>query len=224
MTQRSYNQYCPIAHALDLIGERWSLLIVRDLLLGPKRFSDLRSGLPGIGTNILTDRLKGLEQAGVITRRVLPPPAASAVYELTPYGRELDGPLQALAQWGGRSLGSIQLGQAPSRDSILLTARALARQLFAAAGLRSAVILLRDERFSETIVARAEGDRVHVLTGTPEEAEVEIELDLDTLFALAGGTLTLPAALELGTVQLRGQPALLERLRGKGADRENVGT
>lgn len=224
MTLRSYNQYCPIAHALDLIGERWSLLIVRDLLLGPKRFSDLRAGLPGIGTNILTDRLKALEQAGVIARRVLPPPAASSVYELTSYGRELDGPLQALAQWGGQSLGSIQPGQAPGRDSVLLTVRALARQLFAAHGLRSAAVLLSDERFSETIVARAEGEAVSLVTDSPAEAEVAIELDLDTLFALAGGTLTLRAALEQGKVHLRGQPALVEELRGKGADRENVGT
>jgi DNA-binding HxlR family transcriptional regulator len=222
MTQRSYNQYCPIAHALDLIGERWSLLIVRDLLLGPKRFSDLRAGLPGIGTNILTDRLKALEQVGVIARRVLPPPAASTVYELTSYGRELDRPLQVLAQWGGQSLGSIQHGQAPSRDSILLTVRALARQLFAVDGLRSVAVLLSDERFSETIVAKSESDTVSMVTDVPEEAEVSIKLDLDTLFALAGGTLTLRAVLELGKVHLRGQPALVERLREKSAKRENV--
>lgn len=221
MTQRSYNQYCPIARALDLIGERWSLLIIRDLLLGPKRFSDLRAGLPGIGTNILTDRLKVLEQAGVIARRVLPPPAASTVYELTPYGRELDGPLQALAQWGGQSLGSIQPGQVPSRDSILLTVRALARQLFAAHGLRSAAVLLSVERYAETIVARAEGDAVRVFTNTPAEAEAEVEirLELDALFALAGGTLTLREALEQGKAHLRGQPALVERLAGNVADR-----
>lgn len=219
MTQRSYNQYCPIAHALDLIGERWSLLIVRDLLLGPKRFSDLRAGLPGIGTNILTDRLKALEQAGMIARRVLPPPAASTVYELTSYGRELDGPLQALAQWGGQTLGNIQPGQTPSRDSILLTVRALARQLFAAHGLRSAAVLLSGERFAETIVARAEGDAVRVFTDAPAEVEVEIELDLDALFALAGGTLTVREALEQGKVHLRGRPALVERLGGNVADR-----
>lgn len=201
MTQRSYNQYCPIAHALDLIGERWSLLIVRDLLLGPKRFSDLRAGLPGLGTNILTDRLKGLEEAGVIARRILPPPAASAVYELTPYGRGLDGPLQALAQWGGQSLGGIQPGQAPSRDSILLTVRALARQLFADHGVRSVAVLLNDERFSETIVARAEGDEVRVFTDTPAEAKVEFSLDLDALFALAGGALTLREALAQGMAE-----------------------
>lgn len=217
MTQRSYHQYCPIAHALDLIGERWSLLIVRDLLLGPKRFSDLRAGLPGIGTNILTDRLKGLEQAGVIARRVLPPPAASTVYELTPYGQGLDGPLQALAQWGGQSLGGIQPGQAPSRDSILLTVRALARQLFAARGLRSAVVLLSSGPASEAIVARAEGDVVQVYAepSAEAEAEVEIGLDLDTLFALAGGTLSLREALEQERVILRGQPDRVARLRGE---------
>lgn len=216
MTPRSYHQYCPIAHALDLIGERWSLLIVRDLLLGPKRFSDLRAGLPGIGTNILTDRLKGLEEAGVIARRVLPPPAASAVYELTPYGQGLDGPLQALAQWGGQTLGNIQPGQAPSRDSILLTVRALARQLFTEHGLRSAAILLGSAFPSEAIVARAEGDAVHVFTDSSAEAEVAFELNLDTLFALAGGTLTLREALEQGKLLLRGQPALVTQLGGEG--------
>lgn len=216
MTLRSYHQYCPIAHALDLIGERWSLLIVRDLLLGPKRFSDLRAGLPGIGTNILTDRLKGLEQAGVIARRVLPPPAASTVYELTPYGRGLDGPLQALAQWGGQSLGSMQPGQAPSRDSLLLTVRALARQLFAAHGLQSVAVLLNDGHGIEVVVVRAEGDALSVLTETAVAADVALELNLDTLFALAGGTLRLQEALEQGRVALRGQPALLTLLSGSG--------
>lgn len=151
-------------------------------------------------------------QNSVTSRRVV---SVSAI------GRELDEPLQALAQWGGRSLGSIQPGQAPSRDSILLTVRALAGQLFAAHGLRSAAVLLSGERYAETIVARAEGNAVSVITDRPAEVEVEIELDLDTLFALASGMLTLRAGLEQGKVHLRGQPALVERLRGKGADREN---
>src|SRR3954454_18447713 len=101
---RSYGQYCGVAHALELIGERWGLLIVRDLILGPKRFTDLRRGLPGIGTNVLAARLKELERDGVVARRTLPPPAASTVYELTEYGRALEGPLLALGRWGARSM------------------------------------------------------------------------------------------------------------------------
>lgn len=103
---KSYNQYCPIAHALDVVGERWSLLIVRELIEhGALRYSDLHLKLGGIGTNILAARLKELERHGVVSRRKLPPPAASTVYELTPYGEELRPVLHMLAHWGARSLG-----------------------------------------------------------------------------------------------------------------------
>ncbi len=102
---KRYEQYCPMAHALDLVGDRWALLVVRELMHGPKRYTDLVEGLPGIGTNILAARLRDLEQADVVTRRTLPPPAASKVYELTDYGRELRPALRELALWGARSLG-----------------------------------------------------------------------------------------------------------------------
>ena len=102
---RSYHQYCPIAHALDLVGERWSLLVVRELLHGPLRYSDLHERLPGCGTNVLAARLKQLEAGGVVRRHRLPPPAASMVYELTPYGEELRKVVRELARWGVRSLG-----------------------------------------------------------------------------------------------------------------------
>jgi DNA-binding HxlR family transcriptional regulator len=102
---RSYDQYCPIAHALDLVGERWSLLIVRELLEdGALRYSDLHARLEGCGTNILAARLKALEKGGVVRRRRLEPPAASWVYELTEYGRGLRDVLHVLAHWGARSL------------------------------------------------------------------------------------------------------------------------
>jgi DNA-binding HxlR family transcriptional regulator len=104
-TARTYAQFCGIARALDLVGERWAMLVVRELVLGPKRFSDLRAGLPGIATNVLTTRLRELEAGGVVSRRFLPPPAASSVYELTEYGRELVPVLLALGRWGARSLG-----------------------------------------------------------------------------------------------------------------------
>lgn len=103
---KSYNQYCPIAHALDLVGERWSLLVVRELLEhGPLRYSDMHSRLTGCGTNILAARLKQLERGGVIRRRRLPPPAGSTVYELTEFGEELRPVMHQLAHWGARSLG-----------------------------------------------------------------------------------------------------------------------
>lgn len=102
---KRYEQYCPMAHALDLVGDRWSLLVLRELMHGPKRYTDLVDGLPGIGTNILAARLRDLEKADIVARRTLPPPAASKVYELTDYGRELRPAMRELALWGARSLG-----------------------------------------------------------------------------------------------------------------------
>ncbi len=94
-----------MAHALDLVGDRWALLVIRELMHGPKRYTDLVDHLPGIGTNILAARLRDLERNGVVTRRTLPPPAASKVYELSEYGRELRPAMHELAMWGARSLG-----------------------------------------------------------------------------------------------------------------------
>ena len=105
MSKRSYDQYCPVAHALDLVGERWAMLIVKQLMHGPQRYTDLAEHLPGIGTNILAARLRALEECGVIEKRTLPPPAASRVYDLTQYGRDLKPVMRELALWGARSLG-----------------------------------------------------------------------------------------------------------------------
>jgi len=102
---KRYEQYCPMAHALDMVGDRWALLVIRELIHGPKRYTDLVDHLPGIGTNILATRLRDLEQHGIVGRRTLPPPAASKVYELTAYGQELRPALRELALWGARSLG-----------------------------------------------------------------------------------------------------------------------
>ena len=102
--KRCYGRYCPVSHALDLVGERWALLIVTELMHGPQRYSDLAEAL-GVGTNILAARLRELEAGGVISKRRLPPPAASQVYELTEYGAQLKPVLHELAHWGARSLG-----------------------------------------------------------------------------------------------------------------------
>src|SRR5881394_4251103 len=100
MARKTYAQYCPVAEALDVVGERWTLLIVRELLSGPKRFTDLKSGLPGIPPNLLADRLRELEDEELVVRRELPPPAARTVYELAAAGRDLAPVISALARWG----------------------------------------------------------------------------------------------------------------------------
>jgi DNA-binding HxlR family transcriptional regulator len=102
---KRYDQYCPIACSLELVGERWTLLVVRELMRGPKRYTDLAEGLHGIGTNVLASRLKELEAGGIVAKRRLPPPAASTVYELTPAGRQLRPVLHELARFGARLMG-----------------------------------------------------------------------------------------------------------------------
>ena len=104
MSKRSYGQYCGLAHALDLIGERWSLLVIRELMTGPKRYKDLLKQLPGIGTNLLAKRLKFLEEKGILTRRTLPPPASTEAYDLTDFGRQLEPVLIGLARWGYQTI------------------------------------------------------------------------------------------------------------------------
>lgn len=101
--RRHYEDACAAAHALDLVGERWALLVMRELMLGPRRFSDLRESLPGISANVLTQRLEGLEAAGILVRRKLPPPAGTQVYELTEWGYESEPIFQALGRWAARS-------------------------------------------------------------------------------------------------------------------------
>ena len=100
MANRTYNDRCGIARALDAVGDRWALLVVRELLLGPKRFTDLRAGLPRVSPDVLAQRLRELEEHGVVRRDHLPPPAASHVYELTERGRELEPVILALGRWG----------------------------------------------------------------------------------------------------------------------------
>jgi DNA-binding HxlR family transcriptional regulator len=103
---RSYKQYCALAKALDVVGDRWTLLIVRELLLrGPSRYTDLRNGLPGVATNLLADRLRELEQAGIVRSEVAPPPIATTLFELTPRGMQLEPALHELGRWGGPLLG-----------------------------------------------------------------------------------------------------------------------
>src|ERR687892_1546441 len=121
-TLRTYGDGCAIARALDLVGERWALLVVRELLLGPKRYTDLRRGLPNASPNVLSQRLGELERAGIVRRRRLPPPAGSRVYELTDWGRELEDIVISLGRWSARSPSG--LSDAPiGPDSMILALR-----------------------------------------------------------------------------------------------------
>jgi DNA-binding HxlR family transcriptional regulator len=119
--KRGYGEACPIAHSLDVIGDRWALLVVRELRLGPKRFSDLQAGLPGAGPNVLAQRLRDLEEGGVLRRRVLPPPASVRVYELTEWGAGLEPVFAALARWGMSS--PVPRSGRVSADSMMLGMR-----------------------------------------------------------------------------------------------------
>jgi DNA-binding HxlR family transcriptional regulator len=205
---RRYDQYCPVCHALDLVGERWSLVIVRELLKGPKRYTDLIDGMPGIGTNILAARLRDLEAGGIVQKRKLPPPAASTVYELTEYGRELEEPLYALARWGARSL------PPPVEDEDFypdwgLNAFAALLDPHAARGLTATyVVRVADDVYT----VRLEDSTVHVEVGAAEDADLDFATGRETFFGLASGELDPRATLADGDVTVEtGKPADLER-------------
>ena len=123
MSSRTYGQFCGFARALEVVGERWALLILRDLLVEPKRFTDLHCGLPGIPTNVLTARLKELEAAGVVRRHVLPRPQGSVVYELTDYGAELEPVILELGRWGAKALDAPRHGEIITVESLIMAMR-----------------------------------------------------------------------------------------------------
>jgi DNA-binding HxlR family transcriptional regulator len=203
---KSYAQYCPVAHALELVGERWALLVVRELLNGPKRYTDLASALPGIGTNILAGRLRDLEQSGVVQKRKLPPPAAVQVYELTPYGEELREPLYALARWGAKSLGPPTPEDALSPGWLVNAVRATC---LAGERVPNADFELRVA--DDVVHVRFEGQEPVVEPGSSGTADVVIETDPATLFCLAAREQSTKEAIEAGAVQITGKRADAER-------------
>ncbi len=203
-SNHSYHQYCAVAHALDLVGERWSLLILRNLLMGPKRFVDLQTGLPGLGTNILTARLKGLERSGVIQRRFLPPPAASMVYELTEYGRQLEGPLTALAQWGAQTLGPWTPDMVIKPDAVMMAIHGLFRGEQRQYKEATYEIRCEDEQYHDVFTIRVHGDTVEVAPRAATNPDIMIHLNVETLYALSARQISLDAALASGAVSLKG--------------------
>jgi DNA-binding HxlR family transcriptional regulator len=170
MTKR-YDQYCPVAHALDLVGDRWSLMVVRELMRGPQRYTDLVAGLPGIGTNVLASRLRDLEAHGILTRTTLAPPAASKVYELTDYGHDLQPVLHELGMWGARSLGPPSAGP-PLFEGWLGNALSCAMAPLAPPG--------RFEfRVGDEVASMIDGE-VH--DGPIDEPDVVVEADPDGIY------------------------------------------
>jgi DNA-binding HxlR family transcriptional regulator len=188
---RSYRQQCGIARALDLVGERWALLVVRELVLGPKRFTDLRAGLPGIATNVLTQRLQELERDGIITRRTLPPPAASSVYELTEYGRDLVPIMLDLGRWGSRTLGTRPLDYSLRSEWLGVALRAFFEPQAAQGFSGTIVFHFEDGAFT----VRLDDGRLEVTSGAAEHADLRVTADPQTLVAYLAGA-SPEAALE----------------------------
>lgn len=208
-SRRHYEDACAAAHALDLVGERWALLVMRELMLGPKRFSDLRESLPGISANVLTQRLEGLEAAGVLTRRKLPPPASAQVYELTEWGYESEPIFQALGRWAARS--PLHDPTLPfSAASFLLSLRTMldaerAKDLDARIGFR-----LNDETF----LAHLADGRIEIARGPVERADLIFTGTPPMLAGAIYGGQPLDALESAGIVKVEGDRALAERFVG----------
>jgi DNA-binding HxlR family transcriptional regulator len=204
-TKRSYGEACRFAHALDLVGERWALLVVRELLLGPKRFTDLRNGLPNASTNILAERLRELEEGGVIRKRRLPPPAGSSVYELTDWGRELEPIVTRLGAWGARSPFPPRT-QAIGPDSIVLALRSLFDP--AAAGELGATYEIRFGGDVFHVAVTPGGDDgeagIELLRGPAEKRDGAIATDPGTFAAVVSGQVSLDVAIAAGDLEIEG--------------------
>ena len=202
---RGYGQYCGLARAAELLGERWALLIVRDLLVGEKRFTDLLRSLPGVPTNVLTERLKELEGAGVVRRRVRERPARGIAYELTPYGRELEDVLIPLGCWGAKSLGDPRDGETVSPESLVMALRSTFQRA-AARGVRVGF----ECRFGDIVFhARVDDGTILADVGPLPGADLVIEAG-PVMKALMAREITPAAAIANGSAKLTGDPALLD--------------
>ena len=209
MKQRALGQYCGLARALEVVGERWALLIIRDLLVRPRRYTDLREGLPGIPTNVLSTRLKELEAAGVVERRLLMPPERAVVYALTEHGRALDTAVLRLVRWGAGRLGDPRPGEVVTAESLVMALRSTFRPEAAAS------VTATWELHAGDIVlhARVAGGEVHAGVGpSPDEPDLVITMAPDgppPLKELMTGELSPDTALAQGMLDLTGDTRLL---------------
>lgn len=205
-TSRSYGDACAIARALDVVGERWALLVVRELLLGPRRFSDLRHALPNASSNLVADRLRELEGRGVIDRRKLPAPASSWVYDLTEWGRDLEPILLALGDWG------IHVPLPPTPATLSATSVVLFLRSSARPDPQAPPTTCRLELGDCVWTLRAEAGRLHVQPGEPDSPDASLRADPATLNALLEASGELDAAISDGSVVAAGDLSALRRL------------
>jgi DNA-binding HxlR family transcriptional regulator len=206
---RSYNQYCGLAYALDIVGERWTLLIVRELFAGPRRFKDLIEGLPDISTNLLAERLKSLEQSGIILRRVLPPPAGSTVYELTPLGRGLERTVLEMGKWGSQFVPPSMEGvHVLHLGSYALTLKTFFRPE-QARGINETYELHVD---NEVLQAQVSDGDLQVRQGEAFNPVAVFHTDITTYLDLLTGQITPDEAVSRGLVRIQGDPGALQRL------------
>ncbi|MGW0600947.1 winged helix-turn-helix transcriptional regulator [Streptomyces sp. NPDC002776] len=203
--RRSYDQYCSAARALDVVGDRWTLLIVRELLAGPRRYTDLHADLPGVSTDVLASRLKDMERDGLTTRRRLPPPGAAYVYELTPRGRQLLPVLQALGAWG-----RAELGERRPTDAVRAHWFALPLLNFLPG---EGLVEVRLEEGEFHLYAGAEEGPVYGEGPAPAEPDARLELDTGTCTAVARGELSVPDAVRDGRITVTGDGTLAKALR-----------
>jgi DNA-binding HxlR family transcriptional regulator len=207
-TSRRYGDGCAIATALDYVGERWALLVVRELLLGPKRFTDLQDGLPGAGSKVLAQRLRELEAAGVVQRRILAPPASAQVYELTEWGAQLDHVVVALGRWGGGA-------PEPSADHVGAdSAMIKLRSFFSPQPERpwaaTYEIRLDRHRFAIRI---ADGHLVELSRGEPHDPpDTIVDTDPDTLNRIIGTDHALTEAIDDRRLTITGDHQAGQRL------------
>jgi DNA-binding HxlR family transcriptional regulator len=203
---RTYGDGCGIAHALDLVGERWALLVVRELLLGPKRFTDLRDGLPNASPNVLSQRLRELEAADIVRRRKLPPPAAAWVYELTDWGRDLKPIAIALGTWALRSP-SFPDDAPVGTDSVIL-ALGTFFDADAADGLNAAYELRLGE---QTFHVQVADGAIDVDRGSADHPDAIIQTDPDALSAVVWERRDLADALGAGEIAIEGDQRAVSR-------------
>ncbi|WP_306030951.1 winged helix-turn-helix transcriptional regulator [Stappia sp. MMSF_3263] len=206
MKGRSYDDGCAMAHALDLIGERWALLIARELMFGPKRFTDLREELRSISPNVLTQRLEGLEASAILRRRKLPPPAASWIYELTEWGRELEEPILSLGRWAARSP-FLRPDLPMTRAGLLLALRAMYRPR-KAGGFR---ILLDMPRGGAVVAGTHKGLDILQDVSVAGAHDASITASSDIVDGIVFGSRTLLDAVAAGDAQVDGDPGALQR-------------
>ncbi|HWD75902.1 MAG TPA: winged helix-turn-helix transcriptional regulator [Solirubrobacteraceae bacterium] len=205
--QRTYGDSCGIARALDVVGDRWALLVARELLFGPKRFSDLRTGLPRIGPDMLAQRVRELEDAGVVRRRVLPPPAASKVYELTEWGQELAPVLVALGRWGSRA-------PLPDRPAALSADAAMValQTTFDSAAARGLSETYEVHLAEQVFSLRVENGRLAVSRGASGAPAAAIHTDTVSLADVLWHGGDAGAAIVSGAWSVEGDPAAAARL------------